>query len=209
MPRKNNGMPFEAHPSPMKAANGEQMLYIKPQSGLKMSLDDIEAWCIGRNALRKGDMQRVFDAFIDGASYWMSRGFRIETPIGCFTPKIGLKRQVTDPDDIMHDDAELLGIDYQSVKPFEKELRSHIGSYGFRYIRKPVSSRIMSNLEHLEKALRESIKANNGYTTVSSFAHYSGLTNHSARKQLDRWCNDDTPKLQRSRVSHAIIYTEI
>lgn len=209
MPIKKDGMPFEAHPSPMKDENGENLLYVKPESGLRMSLHDIEGWCIGQNAIRRGDMERVFDAFKDGAAYWMSRGFRIETPIGIFAPKIGLKRKETNPDKIKHDDVELVGIDYQSVKPFEKEIIINVSSEGFRYVRKPVSSRIMNNLEHLEKALRESIKANHGYTTVSSFAAYSGLTEHSARKQLDRWCYGDKARLMRSRVSHAIIYTEI
>ena len=209
MPRKKNGMPFEAHPSPMKAENGENLLYVKPKSGLKMTLDDIESWCLGHNALRKGDMMRTFDAFMDGAAYWMSRGFRIETPIGIFSPKIGLKRKETNPDNIKHDDVELQGIDYQSTKPFEKELEKEIGSDGFRYVRVPVSSRIMNNKEHLEKALQESLKANNGYTTVRSFSYFSGLTEHSARKQLDHWCYGNNPKLQMSRVAHAHIYTEI
>ena len=209
MPKKKNGMPFEAHPSPMKTENGENLLYVKPKSGLKMSLEDVETWSLGRNAIRKGDMGRVFDAFMDGAAYWMSRGFRIETPIGIFSPKISLKRQETDPDNIHHDDVELQGIDYQSAKPFEKELKIKIGTDGFRYVRIPVSSRIMNNQEHLEKALQESIKANNGYTTVRSFSFYSGLTEHSARKQLARWCHGNNPKLQMSRIAHAHIYTEI
>jgi len=209
MPRKKEGMPFESHPSPMKAENGEPVLYVKPKSGLKISLDDLEKWCLGRNAIRNGDMTRVFDAFIDGAVFWMSRGYRIDTPLGTFAPKIGLKRKVTDPDDVKHDDVELKGIEYQSVKPFEKELKIAIGADGFRYVRRPVSSRIMKNKEHLEKALQESLKANNGYTSVSSFSYYSGLSEHSARKQLDHWCYGNSARLQRSRVSHAIIYTEI
>lgn len=202
-------MPFEAHPSPMKAENGGNLLYVKPKSGLKMTLQDIETWCLGHNAIRRGEMERVFKAFQDGATFWMSRGFRIETPIGTFAPKIGLKRKETNPDNIRHDDVELQGIEYQSAKPFEKELASELSGEGFRYVRKPVSSRIMNNLEHLEKALQNSLKANHGYTTVSSFSAHSGLTEHSARKQLDRWCYGDKARLMRSRVSHAIIYTEI
>ena len=62
-------MPFEAHPSPMKAENGDNLLYVKPQRGLKLSLDDLETWCVGRNAIRKGDIERAFDAFIDCAAY--------------------------------------------------------------------------------------------------------------------------------------------
>ena len=209
MPRKKTGMPFEAHPSPLKAENGENLLYVKPLSGRTRTIQDMENLYADKYSLRRGDMTRVFDAFFEIAARWMADGYRIETPIGTFAPKIRLKRQVTDPDEVKHDDVELEGIDYQSIKPFEKELRLEIGSDGFRYIHKPVSSRLMSNMQYMEKALRKSIDANDGYTTVSSFAFYSGLTQHSARKQLNRWCYGDNPKLQRSRFGHAIIYTEI
>ena len=202
-------MPFEAHPSPLKAENGEKLLYVKPLSGRTRTIQDIENLYADRYSLRKGDMLRAFDAFMDIASQWMAEGYRIETPIGTFAPKIKLKRHVTDPDEIQHDDVELDGIDYQSIKPFEKALKYKIGVDGFRYVRKPTSSKLMSNLQHMEKALRRSIEANKGYTTVSSFALYSGLTEHSARNQLNKWCYGDSPKLQRSRFGHAIIYTEI
>ena len=42
MPRKMNGMPFEAHPSPQKDENGNSLLYVTPQSGLKRTLRDME-----------------------------------------------------------------------------------------------------------------------------------------------------------------------
>ena len=209
MPRKKNGMPFEAHPTPQKDVNGESLLYVTPQSGLKRSLHDLESYFGDRYSLRKGDMARVFDAFMDAAPQWMAEGFRIETPIGTFSAKIELKRDITNPDDIKHDDVEPKGIDFRPSKQFEKELKINIGSDGFRYVRKPTSSRIMNNIQHLEEALRKSIKANNGYTTVASFALYSHLTEYSARKQLDHWCYGDNPKLKMSCISHAHIYTEI
>lgn len=209
MPRKKNGMPFEAHPSPRKAENGESILYVKPLSGRVRTLQELESYFADKYSLRKGDMTRVFEAFLDAAPEWMAEGYRIETPIGTFAPRLKLKRQVTNPDDIRHDDVEVDGIDYQSIKPFEKNLKYQVCSDGFRYVRKPTSSRLMTNQQHLEKALRKSIEANHGYTTVSSFAYYSGLTEHSARKQLDRWCFGANAILQMSRVSHAHIYTEI
>ena len=88
-------------------------------------------------------------------------------------------------------------------------MKKEIGTDGFRYVRMPVSSRIMNYQEHLEKVLQTSLKTNNGYTTVRSFAYYSGLTEHSARKLLARWCQGNNPKLQMSRIAHANIYTEI
>jgi nucleoid DNA-binding protein len=109
MPRKNTGMPVEAHPSPKVAENGERLLYVKPQSGLTKSLDDFETWFGDKYSLRKGEITRAFEAFLDAAPEWLAKGYRIETPFGSFAPKVRLKRQVTDPDDIYHDDIELEG----------------------------------------------------------------------------------------------------
>lgn len=209
MPRKKYGMPFEAHPTPQKNTNGESLLYVMPQSGLKRTLDELETYYGDKYSIRKGEMSRMFEAFMEVAPKWMAEGYRIETPIGTFSAKLELKRDITNPDDIKHDDVELKGIDYRPTKQFEKELDLEIGSDGFRYIRKPLSSRIMNNIQHLEEALQKSIRANNGYTTVASFAYYSHLTEHSARKQLNLWCTGENPKLHMSRVSHAHIYTEI
>ena len=96
MPRKKTGMPFEAHPSPKVAENGEKLLYVKPQSGLARTLSEFEMWFHDKFSLRQGDMNRVFEAMLDGAPEWFAAGYRIETPIGTFSPKLKLKRQVTD-----------------------------------------------------------------------------------------------------------------
>ena len=207
MPRKKTGMPFEVHPSPKKAENGEQLLYVKPESGRVRSLDDFETWFGDKFSLRKGDMTRVFDAFFDGAPEWFAKGYRIETPIGIFMPKIRLKRQETNPDSITHDDVELEGIDFLPTKSFIKKLKHEIGSNGFRYVRKPQSGRLIHNLEHLEKALYQSIRANNGYTTVASLMYYSGLSKYSASKALAHWCYGENPKLKCSRYGHSDFYT--
>ncbi len=176
MPRKKTGMPFEAHPSPKVAENGEKLLYVKPQSGLVRTLSEFEMWFHDKFSLRQGDMNRVFEAMLDGAPEWFAAGYRIETPIGTFSPKLKLKRQV---------------------------IRD-----GFRYVRKPQSNRLLNNQQHLEKALQQCIKER-GYATVASFAAHSGLTDHSARRQLDKWCYGDNPKLQFSRFGRIHIYTEI
>ena len=67
MPRKKTGMPFEAHPSPKVTENGEKLLYVKPQSGLVRTLSEFEMWFHDKFSLRQGDMNRVFEAMLDGA----------------------------------------------------------------------------------------------------------------------------------------------
>ena len=56
MPRKKTGMPFEAHPSPKVAENGEKLLYVKTQSGLVRTLSEFEMWFHDKFSLRQGDM---------------------------------------------------------------------------------------------------------------------------------------------------------
>ena len=201
-------MPFEAHPSPKVAENGEKLLYVKTQSGLVRTLSEFGMWFHDKFSLRQGDMNRVFEAMLDGAPEWFASGYRIETPIGTFSPKLKLKRQVTDPDDISHDDVELDGIEFQPSKSFIKNMEYAVVRDGFRYIRKPKSNRLLNNRQHLEKALQQCIKER-GYATVASFAAHSGLTDHSARRQLDKWCYGDSPKLQFSHFGRIHIYTEI
>ena len=209
MPRKKDGMPFEVFPGPRKAANGEKLLYASPQSGMKKTLQEVEDFYSYKYSFRRGDLTRLFEAFQDIASMAMSMGYRIETPIGVFSPKLGMKRKLTNPDEVKHDDVRLQGVDYKCAKAFTKNLRSEIGHEGFRYVRQPASSRIILNQQHLEEALQKSLKRNKGYTTVTSFANYSGLTEYSARKVLNKWCSGNNPKLQCTRVSRAMIYTEI
>ena len=37
MPRKTDGMPFEIHPSPKKAKDGRNILYVRPRSNQKIT----------------------------------------------------------------------------------------------------------------------------------------------------------------------------
>lgn len=209
MPIKKVGMPFEAYPGPNKDENGQKLLFARPARGKRMSMEELERFCVGSYAVRNGDLERAFQVFIDATAWFMSQGYTIETPIGIFEPKLAMKRAIANPDDVHHDDVEFDSIQIRVAKSFKKKVKQKIGSDGFRYVRKPSSSRLMANEEHLLKALQKSIKANNGYTTVASFAHYSGLTDYSARKKLAKWCHGDQAYLKSTRYGRTTIYTEI
>ena len=36
MPRKNKGMWYEVHPTPVKGKDGKNLVYVRPQSGMKV-----------------------------------------------------------------------------------------------------------------------------------------------------------------------------
>ena len=174
-----------------------------------MTLRDLEDYCSIGYSLRKSEMTRVFQIFEDVAAKFMSQGYTIETPIGNFEPKLEMKRQISNPDDVQHDDVQLDGIQFRVTKSFKKSLKSEIGSDGFRYLRKPLSSRLMVKEAHLLKSLQKSIDSNNGYATVATFAFYSGLTDYSARKILDHWCYGNEPRLKRSKYGRVTIYKKV
>ena len=209
MPRKTKGLAFEVHPGPKKNEKGETMLYATTESGRKMSLDDFELWIHDKYSLPRGMMTRVFEAFMEAAPEWMAQGYKIETPIGIFSPRLKMKRDITNPDEVGNTDVEVDGVDCRISKQFEKRMGHSVNTDGYRYVRKTASSKILNDTQRLEEALYKSLKANKGFTTVSSFMQFSGLTKYSADKQLTHWCHGENPKLQRTRINHNDIFTEI
>jgi hypothetical protein len=207
MPHKTNGMPFEIHPSPMKGKDGKNILYVRPQSRLKVTMEDIDDYCSRHYALRPGELTRSLLTFIQAAGYFLSDGYRIETPLGWFAPKIGLRRELTNPDEVRSADVCFEGIEYRSAKEFEESVANWLD--GFRRANNRNVQELMADKSLLDTALQQSLAALGGYTTARSFALHAGITYYSARKQLDRWCKGDNPRLLRSKHGQEIIYTEI
>lgn len=207
MPRKTNGMPFEIHPSPKKAENGKNLLYVRPRSRQKITMEQLDDYCANHYALRPGELTRAFQAFIEATGYYLSEGYRVETLIGSFAPKIGLKRELTDPDEVKTTDVLFEGIEYKSVKEYEKSVLSNLR--GFRRANNPNVQQLMANEDHLNKALQANLERYHGYVTARSFAHSANITYYSARKQLDKWCEGDNPRLLKTKQGQEYIYTEI
>ena len=207
MPRKTNGMPFEIHPSPKKAENGKNLLYVRPRSRQKITMEQLDDYCANHYALRPGELTRAFQAFIEATGYYLSEGYRVETLIGSFAPKIGLKRELTDPDEVKTTDVLFEGIEYKSVKEYEKSVLSNLR--GFRRANNPNVQQLMANEDHLNKALQANLERYHGYVTARSVAHSANITYYSARKQLDKWCEGDNPRLLKTKQGQEYIYTEI
>ena len=207
MPRKTNGMPFEIHPSPKKAANGKNLLYVRPRSRQKITMEQLDDYCANHYALRPGELTRAFQAFIEATGYYLSEGYRVETLIGSFAPKIGLKRELTDPNEVKTTDVLFEGIEYKSVKEYEKSVLSNLR--GFRRANNPNVQQLMADENHLNKALQANLERYHGYVTARSFAHSANITYYSARKQLDKWCEGEHPRLLKTKQGQEYIYTEI
>ena len=207
MPRKTNGMPFEIHPSPKKAENGKNKLYVRPRSRQKITMEQLDDYCANHYALRPGELTRAFQAFIEATGYYLSEGYRVETLIGSFAPKIGLRRELTDPAEVKTTDVLFEGIEYKSVKEYEKSVLSNLR--GFRRANNPNVQQLMADEDHLNKALQANLERYHGYVTARSFAHSANITYYSARKQLDKWCEGVHPRLLKTKQGQEYIYTEI
>lgn len=170
-------------------------------------MEQLDDYCANHYALRPGELTRAFQAFIEATGYYLSEGYRVETLIGSFAPKIGLKRELTAPDEVKTTDVLFEGIEYKSVKEYEKSVLSNLR--GFRRANNPNVQQLMADEDHLNKALQANLERYHGYVTARSFAHSANITYYSARKQLDKWCEGDHPRLLKTKQGQEYIYTEI
>ena len=207
MPRKNKGMWYEVHPTPVKGDDGRNLVYVRPKSGQKMTMRQLESYCERNYSMRYGELSRAFDVFMRAAGWLLSEGYRIETPIGSFAPKLSLKRQITDASEVKDSDVMIDGVEYNPGKLWDQEIKKWLD--GFRRYQNPDTQEIMANKEKLEQVMRECIQKHQGYITAGMFARASGLTLYSARKQLNEWTMGDKPKLLKTIRAKEHIYTEI
>ena len=148
----------------------------------------------------------AFDYFLRAAGELMAQGYRIDTPIGSFAPRLKLMREITDPDEVTGRDVMFDGIDYNPGKRWKEELQKW--SRGFRRMDNPNTQEIMADKPKLE-ALIQKLVGNGGCITVRQFAWASKLTYYSARKLLNEWCEGDNPKLLKTKRGQEYIYTAL
>ena len=205
MPRKKSGFPYEVHPTPMKGKDGRNIVYARPARGYKLDIKALDKYCSENYQTRDGELEFVLSQFLKGAAELMARGYRVETPIGSFVPKLGLRREITDADEVENSDVMLVGVDYNPGKIWNKAIEGWLYD-GFLRVDNPNVQQLMQDTERLEQALRECLKQD--YVTARSFAYHANLTLYSARKQLEAWTKGDHPKLLRTRMGQMHIYTE-
>lgn len=206
MPRKKSGFPYEVHPTPMKGKDGRNIVYARPARGYKLDIKALDKYCSENYQTRDGELEFVLSQFLKGAAELMARGYRVETPIGSFVPKLGLRREITDADEVENSDVMLVGVDYNPGKIWNKAIEGWLYD-GFLRVDTPNVQQLMQDTERLEQALRECLKQD--YVTVRSFAYHANLTLYSARKQLEAWTKGENPKLMKSKIGKTDIYTEI
>lgn len=206
MSKKKSGFPYEVHPTPAKGKDGKNIVYARPARALKMSIEGVDEYCSEHYSIPSGMIEHAFNTFIKGAGELMAMGYRIDTPIGSFVPRLALKREITDPDEVDDKDVELDGVDYKPGKKWNKAISKWLDN-GFVRVENPNVQKQLDDKERLEAALRKSLQG--GYTTVRLFALSAGLTNYTARKLLNDWTKGENPRLMKSSMGKLDIYIEI
>jgi len=178
------------------------LLYVRPAKGRKKSFKQLEDFCDKYRNLRTGELQMVFDVVIDVVGLWLSDGYRVETPIGSFAPKLKLLGEHTDPKTIHGRDIEYAGIEFIPSKEFIKECGKN--REGYRKSQEQVGNSQMYDPKAMEEALRRCMKL--GYATIPEFMIFSGLKRDSAKAYLDSLCKGEHPRLWKVRESRRWLY---
>ena len=162
----------------------------------------METFCNKYRNLRPGELQMVMDVVMDVVGLWLSDGYRVETPIGSFAPKLKLLGEHTDPKTIHGRDIKYVGIEFIPSKEFIKEGGQN--REGYRKSDEQVGNSQMHDPKAMDEALRRSMKL--GYTTIPEFMIYSGLRRDSAKTYLDSLCKGEHPRLWKVRESRRWLY---
>ena len=78
MPRKDHGMWYEVHPTPVKGEDGRNIVYVRPKSGMKLNMKQLEEYCERMNYLRYGELSRAMDAFVRAAGRFLADKDKLE-----------------------------------------------------------------------------------------------------------------------------------
>ena len=209
MPKNKGGMPYMVYTSPKKGKDGRNIVFVRPEGGprMKLTVEQMDAMCAKYSSMRSGELKLVFGEFMHWAAEWIVKGYRVETPIGSFAPKLRLKREITDPDEVSDKDVELDGVEYTPGKLWDEHLQFWMRN-GFSKSERFYSNEPLDDMEKMEAILRNLLDRR-GFVTVNSFKASARLTYYSARKLLNEWTEGENPKLLKTRQGPTFIYTEI
>ena len=170
-------MPFEVYPTPAKGKDGRNILFARPAGGrfMRITEEQIDNYVAKYSLLNRGQLRLMFAEFKRWAAEMMAKGYRIDTPIGSFAPKLRMKGEFTDPAKVGHDDVELDGVEYSPGKIWHKAIDEWMHD-GFRKVDRPEASKLLADKERLEQLMRDTIQRHGGVITANTFSIVSCST---------------------------------
>ena len=201
MPRKTDGMPFELYTRPTNGEDGKPLLYVRPAAPYKRTMKDVEAYS-GYRGVSKGLVDIAFETFMEVCCEWLSEGYRVETPLGTFAPKIKLEGEFTDPAKVKGKDVKFAGIELTPSKRFVKMVERK--QRGFYKKESNVGNSQMHDEAFMAQALRRALYP--GFTTIGIFMVIAGLKYHSAQRYLNGLCSGEHPTLRKMKYGTTYHY---
>lgn len=205
MPRKTDGIEFDIHPSPKKDADGKPLLYVRLSNEKRLSKAQFLNRCQKDHRLMAEAFEPVLTAVIDELASLLSEGYRVDTPLGSFAPKLKLMGDHTDPKTISGRDVFYDGIDYLPTKDFTKMAGQN--KLGYRRSNNVVGNSQMYDERAMTEALRKS--QGFGFITINGFCYHSGLKRDSAKHYLDSLCKGEHPRLKKYTIGRTLHYYPI
>ena len=205
MPRKTDGIEFELNPGPQKDEQGKALLYARLSTKKKLSFKQLDHYSVEHHHTAKGELEACFTKFLNAAALWFHEGYRIETPIGSFAPKVKLMGEHTEPKTVTGRDVKYNGVEFIPSKEFVEQVCSN--KLGFRLSPDAMGNNLRHDPETMEEALRSCLAK--GYTTVTLFKYASHLKRDSAQAYLDSLTKGDNPRLKRGKLGKSYIYFPI
>ena len=205
MPRKTDGIEFDIHPGPNKDEDGKPLLYVRTAKGNKLTKQQFLSRCKKNHQVYADTIEPVLEAVIDELSRLMVEGYRVDTPLGSFAPKLRLLGEHTDPKTITGRDVMYDGIEFKPAKDFVKQAGNN--KLGFRKSGEPVGNSQMHDPKAMTEALRKSLLR--GDASIQDFMYFSHLKRDSAKKYLDSLCEGEQPLLQKRLRGRQWIYYRV
>ena len=202
MPRKTDGIEFDIHPSPKKGEDGKPLLYVRPSNEKKLDKAQFLSKIQKYHPLIAEAIEPVLTAVVDDLARLMSEGYRVDTPLGSFAPKLKLVGDHTDPKTVSGRDVFYDGIDYTPTRDFVKAAGQN--KLGFRKSNNVVGNSQMYDERAMSEALRKSLGL--GFVTINAFCYHSGLKRDSAKHYLDSLCKGEQPRLRKVIVGRMLQY---
>lgn len=199
------GILFKVFPTPMKGKDGKPLFYVRPSCDTA-SVSMFDDYCAQEYHMQKSEMQRALNVFMQAAGEFLAKGYNVMTPFGSFSLRLGLKREISNPDEVTGDDVVFEGIDFHYNKEFLNDLEKW--KLRFRRTENPNTRELLQDTQKIDQMLQDLLRKQ-GYATVNSFAYQAHLTYYSAKKQLEAWTKGDSPRLLKTKMGQQYIYTEI
>lgn len=203
MPRKTDGIPFILQTRPTKGLDGKPLLYAQVAPGRKLTLDYLDCEFRGLGSYREGDVKRMFEVFANVVGKYIAEGYRIETPLGSFAPKLRIFGEYTNPAEVSNASAEYAGVEFTPSHAFSKHIRDKYR--GCLKVSTHVGNAQMYDEDVMKRVLRECL-GSGSFITLKAFCCHSNLKYWSAKRYLDSLCEGDDAPLYRQKSGTLLLY---